>query len=36
MHLCADISDLTNDTGFIPQYSFEEGIKETIEWYKGR
>ncbi len=36
MNLCADISDLTADTGFLPQYSFEAGIKETIEWYKGR
>lgn len=36
MYLCADISELTDDTGFSPRYSFEEGIKETIEWYKGR
>lgn len=35
MHLCADISELTNDTGFIPEYSFEEGILETIAWVKG-
>lgn len=34
MHLEADISNLTNDTGFVPKYSFEEGIKETIEWAK--
>lgn len=34
MHLEADISNLTEDTGFIPQYTFEEGIKETIEWCK--
>ncbi len=32
MHLCADIAVLTKDTGFVPQYSFEAGIKETIEW----
>ena len=32
MHLCADISELEKDTGFIPQYEFEIGIKETIEW----
>lgn len=32
MHLEADISNLTEDTGFIPQYSFEEGIRETVEW----
>lgn len=35
MHLCADIDELTADTGFLPQYSFREGIKETIEWIKG-
>ena len=34
MHLEADISSLTKDTGFIPQVSFEEGIKKTIEWCK--
>lgn len=36
MYLRADISELSNDTGFKPRYSFEEGIKETIDWYKGR
>lgn len=34
MHLEADISNLTKDTGFTPQYSFEEGIRETIAWVK--
>ena len=34
MHLEADISNLTEDTGFAPKYSFEEGIKETVEWAK--
>lgn len=34
MHLCADISELQADTGFEPEYSFEEGIKETIAWCK--
>lgn len=34
MHLEADISDLQQDTGFIPRYSFEKGIQETIEWCK--
>lgn len=32
MHLCADISELTKDTGFVPMVSFEEGIKNTVEW----
>lgn len=32
MYLCADLSDLERDTGFTPQYSFEEGIRETVDW----
>lgn len=31
MHLEADISELTKDTGFYPEISFEEGIRRTIE-----
>jgi len=34
MYLCADITDLKQDVGFLPEYTFEEGIKKTIEWYK--
>lgn len=34
MNLCADISELTKDTGFVPQISFEKGISETIDWCK--
>lgn len=34
MHLCADIEKLTKDTGFLPEISFEEGIKRTIEWHR--
>ena len=34
MNLCVDIDNLRNDTGFVPQYSFEEGIKETILYEK--
>lgn len=34
MYLCADISELTKDTGFFPKYTFEEGIRETVDWYK--
>lgn len=30
MHLCADITGLTQDTGFVPEVSFEEGIRELI------
>lgn len=36
MHLEADIANLTADTGFYPQYSFEEGIRETVEWCRSR
>ena len=34
MHLCADITNLTEDTGFRPEVRFEDGIRETIEWVK--
>jgi len=30
MYLCADISELTNDTGWKPEVSFKEGIKNII------
>ncbi len=36
MHLSADISSLTRDTGFKPGYSFARGLKETIAWAKTR
>ena len=32
MHLEADISNLPEDTGFVPAYTFEEGIRETVQW----
>lgn len=35
-YLCADISELTKDTGFQPKVSFEEGIKKTINWCKNK
>lgn len=34
MYLCADISSLTADTGFVPEVGFGEGIKRTVEWVK--
>ena len=34
MQLCADISELTADTGFVPEVSFEEGIRRTYEWIR--
>lgn len=36
MRLCADISSLTEDTGFIPEYEFSEGILEMVCWIKER
>lgn len=32
MNLCADISSLEADTGWRPRISFEDGIKEIIDW----
>ncbi len=34
MHLQADISTLTRDTGFSPQTPFSEGIQRTITWMR--
>ena len=31
---CVSISELNKDTGFVPQISFEEGIKKTIAYYR--
>jgi nucleoside-diphosphate-sugar epimerase len=31
MFLCADISELTADTGWIPEIVFEEGIRRIID-----
>lgn len=36
MHLQADIQALNYDTGFTPRVPFAVGIKETIEWMRGR
>lgn len=35
MYLCADIETLKNDTGFVPDYTFEQGVKETVDWNRG-
>lgn len=34
MNLCADISELTNDTGWVPEISFADGIRELAEHLK--
>lgn len=33
---CVSIYDITKDTGFIPEISFEEGIRRTIPYYRTR
>ncbi len=34
MELCADLSELKQDTGFVPTVDFETGIRKTIDWMK--
>lgn len=34
MYLCADIKNLTDDTGFIPETEFENGIEKTVDYIK--
>ena len=36
MNLCADTESLQRDTGFVPEYTFEEGIRETITWIRSQ
>ena len=36
MMLCADISELTADTGFVPEYTFEEGIAKVVKYLRGK
>lgn len=36
MMLAGDISELTEDTGFVPRYSFEEGIKNVVAYVKAQ
>ena len=31
---CVSIYDLTKDTGFTPEITFDEGIRRTIPYYK--
>lgn len=35
MYLCTDNEELVKDTGYEPEYSFEVGVRETFEWWKG-
>ena len=34
MHLQADLTPLREDTGFKPRFSFEEGIRETVRYFR--
>ena len=34
MYLCADLTDLTRDTGYVPTTDFAEGIRRTIQYVK--
>ena len=34
LNSCVDSYQLQKDTGFSPRYSFEEGIKRTVEYYR--
>ena len=36
MHLCADISTLTADTGWYPTTDFASGIRQTAEWWQAQ
>ena len=36
MYLCADIEELKRDVGFLPEYEFNEGVKETFNWYQSK
>jgi UDP-glucuronate 4-epimerase len=31
---CADVADLTRDTGFAPKTPLAEGIARWVEWFK--
>jgi nucleoside-diphosphate-sugar epimerase len=35
MHLCADITRLTEDTGFTPEIDFRTGVSLTLAWLRG-
>ena len=35
-YLCADLTELNEDTGFVPLISFKEGIKKTCSVIKDK
>jgi nucleoside-diphosphate-sugar epimerase len=36
MHLLADNTKLREGTGWKPRYNLEDGLRQTIDWWKGR
>jgi len=36
LKFCADFSKASKALGFKPKYTFEEGLKKYIEWFKNR
>ncbi|MFA0816576.1 MAG: NAD-dependent epimerase/dehydratase family protein [Anaerofustis sp.] len=34
MYLCANITDIIKDTGYVPETNFYDGITKTINWYR--
>ena len=36
MHLLADNTKLREGTGWKPQYDLDSGLRQTVEWWKGR
>jgi nucleoside-diphosphate-sugar epimerase len=35
-HSQADIAAAGRDLGYTPRFSLEEGLRRTLEWYRGR
>lgn len=33
-YLCADLEEISRDTGFLPSVSFREGVRRTLAWYR--
>ena len=34
MHLVADISEISQDTGFVPEFTFDQGIRRLVQRYQ--